>query len=183
MRFSQSVIDSLQSSPETDSTRAQNLELKIQSRVNSELTRIRDAGASKLDALTSSLTTNPPQENSAQAEEAAAARDPHTLASHLSSPFYQDHSIASHIPGLSSAPADSGRSHDSVNQEIMDLRQKLESRKKVEKTSPEVEKARENLVTCLRTNDRRPLDCWEEVEGFKREVGKLEKRFIERAGR
>ena len=63
------------------------------------------------------------------------------------------------------------------------MRQKLESRKKVEKTSPEVEKARESLVSCLRTNDRRPLDCWEEVEGFKREVGKLEKSFLERAGR
>lgn len=167
---------------QSDSTRAQDVELKIQSRVNSELTRIRDAGAQKLDNLTSSLTTNAPEEKSSQTED-TTTRDPHTLASHLSSPFYQDHSITSHIPGLSSTPVDSGRSHDSVNQEIMDLRRKLESRKKVEKTSPEVEKARESLVSCLRTNDRRPLDCWEEVEGFKREVGKLEKSFLERAGR
>jgi len=65
----------------------------------------------------------------------------------------------------------------------MDLRQKLDARKKVDKASPEVEKARGNLVTCLRTNDRRPLDCWEEVESFKKEVGMLEKRFVERAGR
>lgn len=65
----------------------------------------------------------------------------------------------------------------------MDLRQKLESRKKVEKVSPEVEKAKENLVTCLRHNDRRPLDCWQEVEAFKAEVGKLEKAFIQKAGR
>lgn len=65
----------------------------------------------------------------------------------------------------------------------MDLRQKLDSRKKVEKASPEVEKAKESLVTCLRVNDRRPLDCWQEVENFKAEVGKMEKRFIQKAGR
>ena len=65
----------------------------------------------------------------------------------------------------------------------MDLRQKLESRKKLDKASPEVEKAKDKLVSCLRTNDRRPLDCWQEVETFKAEVGKLEKAFIQKAGR
>ena len=65
----------------------------------------------------------------------------------------------------------------------MDLRQKLESRKKLEKVSPEVEKAKEKLISCLRTNDRRPLDCWQEVETFKAEVGKMEKAFIQKAGR
>ena len=65
----------------------------------------------------------------------------------------------------------------------MDLRQKLESRKKLDKVSPEVEKAKESLVSCLRKNDRRPLDCWQEVETFKAEVGKLEKAFIQKAGR
>lgn len=70
-----------------------------------------------------------------------------------------------------------------MQKEIMDLRQKLESRKKLDKISPEVEKAKEGLVSCLRTNDRRPLDCWQEVETFKAEVGKLEKAFIQKAGR
>jgi altered-inheritance-of-mitochondria protein 13 len=70
-----------------------------------------------------------------------------------------------------------------VQKEIMDLKQKLESRKKLDKVSPEVEKAKESLVRCLRTNDRRPLDCWQEVETFKAEVGKLERAFIQKAGR
>jgi len=65
----------------------------------------------------------------------------------------------------------------------MDLRQKLDARKKLDKVSPEVETAKEKLVTCLRTNDRRPLDCWQEVEAFKQEVGKLEKAFIQKASR
>jgi altered-inheritance-of-mitochondria protein 13 len=70
-----------------------------------------------------------------------------------------------------------------VQKEIMDLRKKLDSRKKLDKVSPEVEKAKESLVTCLRTNDRRPLDCWQEVETFKAEVAKLEKAFIQQASR
>lgn len=78
---------------------------------------------------------------------------------------------------------ESNRSHDSVSKEIMNLRQKLDQRKKVEKVPVEVEKAKEGLVQCLRHNDRRPLDCWQEVEAFKREVGKLEQAFIQKAGR
>lgn len=67
--------------------------------------------------------------------------------------------------------------------EVQALRQKLETAKGVQKMSPEVEKAKQGLVQCLRTNDRRPLDCWQEVEEFKREVGRLEKAFVEKAGR
>lgn len=77
----------------------------------------------------------------------------------------------------------SERSHDSVQKEIVSLRTKLDSRKKLEKVSPEVEKAKDSLVACLRTKDRRPLDCWEEVETFKAEVSKLEKVFIQQASR
>lgn len=65
----------------------------------------------------------------------------------------------------------------------MDLRAKLNARKKVEKVPVEVETAKEKLVQCLRTNDRRPLDCWQEVEQFKVQVGKLEQAFIQKAGR
>jgi len=40
--------------------------------------------------------------------------------------------------------------------------------------------AKDGVVKCLRENDRRPLDCWREVEAFKREVGRLEKGFLGR---
>lgn len=202
MRFSQSLIDSLQSNPEvplpndntqytqsqhlltsaldqTDSTRAHNEELKVQTRVNAELTRIRDASADKLASLTASLTTNEAQQPAVPEQQ--TARDPHTLAAHLSSPFYQDHSAGK--PAAAAPKPDSGRSYTSVQQEIMDLKAKLEARKQLEAPSPEVEKARENVRNCLRKNDRRPLDCWEEVELFKAEVGKMEKAFVQNAGR
>ncbi|KAK4508025.1 hypothetical protein PRZ48_001761 [Zasmidium cellare] len=177
VRLSQSVINNLQNSPETDSTRAQDLELKVQDRVNAELKRIRDSQAQKLESLTASLTTNPPKEDATLSEPQRATTG---LAYHLSSPFYHD-SNSTKIDAPASA--DSGRSHDSVEKEIMDLRAKLDARKKVEQVPVEVEKAKESLVQCLRTNDRRPLDCWQEVEQFKQQVGKLEQAFIQKAGR
>lgn len=163
---------------QTDSTRAQDLELKVQSRVNSELKRIRDSQQKQLDELTASLTTNPPKEGDAAPKD---QRDPNSLLSHLSSPFYQDNRSSS--GPAAETKQESDRSHDSVQKEIMDLRQKLESRKKLDKISPEVEKAKDSLIGCLRMNDRRPLDCWQEVENFKAEVSKLEKAFIQKAGR
>lgn len=163
---------------QTDSTRAKDTELKIQQRVNSELKRIRDSQSKELSKLTASLTTNPPKEGDKPAPD---QRDPNTLAAHLSSPFYQDYKSPTGPPADKKPESD--RTHDSVQKEILDLRQKLDSRKKMDKVSPEVEKAKENLVMCLRTNDRRPLDCWQEVENFKAEVGKLEKAFIQKAGR
>lgn len=159
---------------QTDSTRAQDAELKVQARVNSELQRLRDTQAQQLSDLTSSLTTDPPAESPTSTAPSTG------LAAYFSSPFYQDHSGGN--PAAAPAP-DSGRSHDSVQKEIMDLKAKLEARKKTDKASPAVETAKEKLVQCLRTNDRRPLDCWKEVETFKAEVGKLEKAFIEKAGR
>ncbi|TKA27523.1 hypothetical protein B0A50_04353 [Salinomyces thailandicus] len=178
--FSQSVLDSLQRNPESDTTRARAADLKVQTRVNAELQRIRDKQAQQLDHLTASLTTNPPTSKPSTAT-ADPARDPTSLAYHLSSPFYQDHGAK---PARTvDTPSDSGRSSENVQKEVMDLKAKLEQRKKVDRSSPEVEKAKEGLVQCLRANDRRPLDCWQEVEIFKKEVGKLEQAFVQRVGR
>lgn len=41
-----------------------------------------------------------------------------------------------------------------------------------------VENARNKVLTCLRTNDRKPLNCYEEVETFRREVARLERVFL-----
>lgn len=69
-------------------------------------------------------------------------------------------------------------SRNSVTKEIENLKAKLEQRKKLEQADAEVTKAKEAVVACLRTHDRRPLDCWKEVETFKQEVGRLEKEFV-----
>ena len=74
-------------------------------------------------------------------------------------------------------------SHGSVSSEIAELKRKLEGRRKVEQVDGAVQKAKDELVQCLRINDRRPLDCWKEREAFKREVGRLEREFVERTVR
>jgi altered-inheritance-of-mitochondria protein 13 len=71
-------------------------------------------------------------------------------------------------------------SRNSVTEEVEQLRQKLANRKKLEQVDAEVSKAKEAVVACLRTHDRRPLDCWKEIETFKKEVGRLEKDFVEK---
>lgn len=71
-------------------------------------------------------------------------------------------------------------SRDVVTKEIEALKKKLDGRKKLEEVDPQLQKAKAEVVACLRTNDRRPLDCWQEIANFKQEVGRLEKDFVEK---
>ena len=69
-----------------------------------------------------------------------------------------------------------------VQEEIEKLKGKLKERqlKADIVKDEEVDKAKKKMVACLRVNDRRPLDCWKEVETFKNEVGRLEGAFLGR---
>ena len=67
-----------------------------------------------------------------------------------------------------------------MSKEVEALRQKLENRKQVRDIPASVETARGEVVRCLRENDRRPLDCWREVEAFKEEVRRLERGWVEK---
>lgn len=69
---------------------------------------------------------------------------------------------------------------ESVNGEIEALRTKLEGRSKLMKLDDGVEKAKNGMVSCLRIHDRRPLDCWREVEEFKSQVARMEEAFVDR---
>lgn len=75
--------------------------------------------------------------------------------------------------------AKAGIDRNAVAKDIDDLKKKLDSRKKKVEMDREVERAKEQVIICLRKNDRRPLDCWEEVQRFKSEVGRLEKKFVD----
>ena len=82
--------------------------------------------------------------------------------------------------GADAKTKDLGREH--VLRQLDHLRQKLTTHKMREAVikDAEVSKAKDDVVHCLRINDRRPLDCWQEVEAFKREVGRLERAFLDR---
>jgi altered-inheritance-of-mitochondria protein 13 len=129
--------------------------------LTSELEKLRDQEAQNLTKLTESL--------SAEADKPAEP----SLTEKLSD-------ATSSSSTLAEKQRQKDMSRDSVTKEIEALRQKLETRKKLEQADPSLNKAKENVVACLRMHDRRPLDCWKEVETFKKEVGRLEKEFVEK---
>lgn len=78
------------------------------------------------------------------------------------------------------APESTPTSRHKASKEIEELERKLQTRKLVKEVPESVEVARSEVVRCLRENDRRPLDCWKEVQAFKEEVRRLEKGWVER---
>ncbi|KAF2258719.1 hypothetical protein CC78DRAFT_556380 [Lojkania enalia] len=161
VRFSNELVDSLQRNTQTDSTRSKQQELHYQQRLTTELEKLREKGAEELTKLSESLSieSGKPSEPSLTERLADATSSSATLAEKQRL---------------------NDMSRESVSKEIEALKKKLEGRKKLEQVDPSLAKAKEDVVTCLRMYDRRPLDCWREVETFKREVGRLEKDFVEK---
>ncbi|KAI0020647.1 DUF1690-domain-containing protein [Xylariomycetidae sp. FL0641] len=67
-----------------------------------------------------------------------------------------------------------------VSAEIETLRRRLDGRKTIRELPAEVEGARQGVVRCLLEHDRRPLDCWAEVEAFREQVRRLERGWVEK---
>ncbi|KAF2858804.1 hypothetical protein K470DRAFT_278189 [Piedraia hortae CBS 480.64] len=175
--LSHALFDSLQRSPENDRTRAYTTELHAKQRLRTHLEQVRDTQAEKIDSIVSYLTGS---ESSSTAPELVPpeAAEPTGLFAHLRSPFYHDDAALQGKPVLTPEKRDSLSSKDAM-MELEQLKSKLLERKS-KSQDPEVEKTRDALVRCLRTHDRRPLDCWEEVEAFKKQVARLERGFVER---
>ncbi|EXJ66092.1 uncharacterized protein A1O5_10707 [Cladophialophora psammophila CBS 110553] len=164
IQFSQELIDSLQASSETNSTRAKTLELHIAQRVAAELEKIRNHESSVLEEARKKI-----------AESGEATSDSTSSDSSL-----LQISPRGLLPG-SDSDEDKRRnapSSQKVQQEIEKLKQTLGQRKTLREVPKEVENARQDVISCLRINDRKPLDCWKEVEIFKREVRKMEENYV-----
>ncbi|TQW00658.1 hypothetical protein V2A60_001719 [Cordyceps javanica] len=142
------VLDSLQSSPETDASRAKLLEQQVQARVGEELRKLQKREADALAAAHDKIAAASSGQNGSAADEGG--------------------------------PDGSATTRFTVGKEVDALRRKLEARKQVRALPEAVESARGRVVECLRANDRRPLDCWQEVEDFKTEVQKLEKSWVDK---
>ncbi|KAL8706235.1 MAG: hypothetical protein Q9201_000672 [Fulgogasparrea decipioides] len=149
------------------STRAKDLELHIQRRVHSELARL-DAEHSKRLAELKEQISAAPDSTTESIHPDARTPDQST------SPGGPDHKAAAQGDKLREL------SRASVQKEIEMLQDKLKRRRLKEEVVKDkaVEKAKGEVVNCLRVNDRRPLDCWREVEAFKEEVGRLEREFL-----
>ncbi|KAI4190588.1 MAG: hypothetical protein L6R41_000681 [Letrouitia leprolyta] len=169
VNFSPDLVNALQASPETDSTRSADLELHIQRRVHAELSRLDAEHTTRLSELRDQISSTPdPTIESTHPD----ARTPDQSLS----PGGSDHKAAAEGDKM----RDLGR--QSVQKEIDMLKEKLKRRKMKEEVVRDkaVEKAKGEVVNCLRLNDRRPLDCWREVEVFKEEVARLERDFLGR---
>ncbi|KAI0172723.1 DUF1690-domain-containing protein [Hypoxylon sp. FL1284] len=138
--ISHDVVESLQSSTETDTSRAQTLELAVQARVAAELRKL-------------------------EAQESAALREAQSRIEEL-------------VPAAGAVEKQEGR--ETVSKEVEALRARLDRRKQLKPLPDSVDAARGDVVRCLRDNDRRPLDCWREVEAFKDEVRRLEKGWVDK---
>lgn len=69
---------------------------------------------------------------------------------------------------------------EAVKGEIDELKEKLERRIKIQDLDEQLANAKNDVIKCLRENDRRPLDCWATVERFKEEVARLEDGWIQK---
>ncbi|KIX95072.1 uncharacterized protein Z520_09382 [Fonsecaea multimorphosa CBS 102226] len=161
IQFSQELIDSLQASSETNSTRAKTLELHIAQRVAAELEKIRNQEASALEEARKKIA----------ASGEAGSEDSSLLQLSPISP-------KDLLPGSDTDESKKAPSSQRVQQEIEKLKQTLGQRKTLREVPKEVENARQDVISCLRINDRKPLDCWKEVEIFKREVRKMEENYV-----
>lgn len=69
-------------------------------------------------------------------------------------------------------------SRQKVRAEIEELRTRLHDMPQQGTLSKDVQAARDDVVKCLRSNDSRPLECWQQVEAFKKQVQAMERRFV-----
>ncbi|KAF2135309.1 uncharacterized protein K452DRAFT_323129 [Aplosporella prunicola CBS 121167] len=166
VRFSSELADTLQNSPQSDATRSKAVELEVQTRVAAELAKLRANESQRLRELQDQIVA----ETDAQVSSSASLTEKLSAALSSSETLAEKQRHADMSRGL-------------VEREIAALKTKLEGRKKIDHLDPGVEKAKDEIVACLRINDRRPLDCWREVEAFRREVGRLEKEFVEKTVR
>ncbi|OJZ85343.1 hypothetical protein ASPFODRAFT_47909 [Aspergillus luchuensis CBS 106.47] len=191
VQFSANFVDGLQSNTETDSARARSLELQIQERVAQELERLRAreqqtlAEIEKKLAEAKDVSSSTPAPSYAPSSSGASYYPPGSLdldAPRIPFAGRESYFAAAAAPAVEAAaqPINRELSRESVNSEIEELRAKLEGRKKLVEIDAGIEKARSEVVSCLRLNDRRPLDCWKEVEAFKKEVARLEEGFVDR---
>lgn len=166
VQFSQELIDSLQASSETNSTRAKSLDLHIKQRVAAELERLADEKSSKLEAAKQKILSGDKEDSKPKERESGLLELPSISPKDL---FKKE---------TEEEKARKNASSKKVQEEIQKLQKALGERKVLKDLPKEVTDAREEVISCLRINDRQALNCWKEVEIFKREVRKREEQFV-----
>jgi len=174
IQFSQELVDSMQASSESNSTRAKTLELHIAERVAAELEKIQKRETEKFEAIRAELSNEAPDpEPSPSDSQSTTSRVKEVTAS-----LVPDSLTPSGTIRAKEEKSRKEQTSKRVQEEIEKLKKQLSERKVLKDLTPGVQKARNSVVSCLRVNDRTPLDCWKEVEAFKLEVRKMEDKFV-----
>lgn len=173
---------------QTNSTRAKTLELHIAQRVADELEKIEKRETEALNGLRRRIAEEASrnQESDPSSSQQQSGDKPKTVKQRVQSllelPSVSAADLLPTVPSAAKEPSEEekrkSQSSAQVQAEIERLRKQLGERKQLRELPKEVEQARERVVGCLRLNDRKPLDCWKEVETFKREVRRMEERFV-----
>lgn len=75
---------------------------------------------------------------------------------------------------LKAEDEDENLSFSKINSELIKLNEKLTTKESsFLKLSDEVVKAKQEIVKCLKDNQGRPLNCWDEVKNFEKFVNEL----------
>ncbi|KAJ6095267.1 Protein of unknown function DUF1690 [Penicillium sp. IBT 16267x] len=194
IQFSSNLVEALQSTSETDSSRAKAVELEIQNRVAAELKRLHEREKQTLaeieKRISESKDTGAPAPITSATPPVAHSNGYPVGSLNLDAPRIpfagREHDAVSAFTAPVDTPQEQAPvtsreiSRDSVSSEIDKLRSRLDGRRKLVDLDEGVEKAKADVVGCLRLNDRRPLNCWKEVEAFKKEVAKMEAAFVDR---
>lgn len=177
---------------QTDSSRTKAIELEIQKRVAQELERLHQREKQTLAEIEKKLSEVKNISSlpvTAATAPVASTSSGYPIGSlNLDAPRVPfagrelDPSPVFTAPAATPQQAVANRdiSRDSVASEIDQLRSRLDGRRKLAELDEGVSKAKADVVSCLRLNDRRPLDCWQEVDAFKREVARMEQAFVDR---
>ncbi|KAJ5699086.1 hypothetical protein N7462_001091 [Penicillium macrosclerotiorum] len=193
VQFSSNLVEALQSTSETDSSRAKAVELEIQNRVAQELQRLREREQQTLAEIEKRLAevkdTGSLPVTAATAPVATSSSGYPVGSLNLDAPRIPFAGREYEAAPVFAAPQETPAaqpivtrdiSRNEVMSEIDQLRSRLDGRRKLAELDEGVAKAKADVVGCLRLNDRRPLDCWKEVDAFKREVAKMEAAFVDR---
>lgn len=132
--------------------------------------------SSKLDALRKKVTLSESDSGSSTSTSTSKSESPDREPGLLELPSIKPKQLFK--TETEEEKARKNASSKKVQDEIDKLKKALGDRHVLKDLPKEVEDARNGVVSCLRLNDRQPLDCWKEIEIFKREVRKLEEQFV-----
>ncbi|KAI3625160.1 hypothetical protein CBS9595_000521 [Malassezia furfur] len=74
---------------------------------------------------------------------------------------------------------DKGQSSELLQQELNRVKEQIEKfNKRSIDSFPALKKAREDIIQCYRNDTKRTLDCWREVDAFKKAIADAEKELF-----